>query len=76
MAGCFYFSGLCYAALTNCADATIPNTATTDTLKSLFCHSMKKTGGDYCKLNAAKDDCADNADTDCTSFDKTSVTSG
>ncbi|CAD8055987.1 unnamed protein product [Paramecium sonneborni] len=71
--GCLYFNGLCYAISETCAGVSIPNNANTDTLKSLFCHSMKQ-GYDHCKLNAAKNACEDNADTDCTSFDITRIT--
>ncbi|CAK67723.1 unnamed protein product (macronuclear) [Paramecium tetraurelia] len=71
--GCFYFSGLCYDAPASCAVAVIPGSATTDTLKSLFCHSMK-VGTDYCKLNAAKSACEDNAVTACTSHAITGIT--
>nr|CAA59447.1 alpha-51D-immobilization antigen [Paramecium tetraurelia] len=64
LAGCYYYSGKCYASVTACP-TSFPAELDTDTKKAIYCKAMFKTGGTYCEIKPDGTACQDGSITDC-----------
>ncbi|CAK61922.1 unnamed protein product (macronuclear) [Paramecium tetraurelia] len=65
-AGCYYYSGKCYASVAACP-TSFPADLDTDTKKAIYCKSIFKTGDAYCEIKPDGSGCQAGTVTACAS---------
>ncbi|CAD8161687.1 unnamed protein product [Paramecium pentaurelia] len=65
LTGCLYFQNECYSQVASCNELLFPSGITSDSMKSLFCNSMKNNASSYCSLKYDKNGCEDSPYSDC-----------